>query len=110
MLTLSFVGHDPIGDIANSVSSPWRRSTDQVCRHQGELNGTGVRLFAGIDRAKSRRCAMKRSTTGLTVRFLRVNITNGHGRTGSSTANIFTGNWMAMDLGMTAMNWPLPNR
>jgi hypothetical protein len=49
---------------------------------------------------------MKRSTTGLTVRFFSVNIANCQGRTDNSTGNIFTADWDAIDRGMAAMNWP----
>jgi len=48
-------------------------------------------VIRSLARTKSRTCAMKQPTAGFTVRFFSVNITNGQGRTDSSTGNIFTG-------------------
>jgi hypothetical protein len=62
------------------------------------------RFFPCIGCVNSRTRSMKRSTTGLTVRFFSVNIANCHGRTDNSTGNIFTGDWDASDRGIAAMN------
>jgi hypothetical protein len=43
--------------------------------------------LAAMDFATSRAQSMKRSTTGLKVRFFSVTIVTGHGRAGRSTAN-----------------------
>ena len=50
---------------------------------------------------------MKRSAVGLRVRSFSVKIANGQGRTGSSTGNIFTGDWEATDFGIAPMNLPV---
>jgi hypothetical protein len=59
-----------------------------------------------IGRVKSRRCPMKRSTTGLRVRFLSVTMLTGQGRAGKSTGNTLSDLKYATDLGMEVMNWP----
>src|SRR5262245_36928504 len=59
-----------------------------------------------IGRVKSRRCSMKRSTTGLMVRFFRVTTLTGQGRVGKSTGNILSDLKCATDLGIEVMNSP----
>src|SRR5262245_51018263 len=58
----------------------------------------------------SRAHSMKRSTTGLKVRFFNVMIVTSHGRVGTSTGNIFKRysalSWRSRDFGTTVMNRP----
>jgi hypothetical protein len=49
--------------------------------------------------ATSRAHSMKRSTTGLTVRFFRVAMATVHGRTGNLTGSTFSAQKRATDLG-----------
>ena len=71
-------------------------------------------LFVAIDLATSRAHSMKRSTTGLKVRFFNVKIATGHGRMGMSTANSFnacrSSPWRSTDFGTTVMNRPRADR
>ena len=62
-----------------------------------------------IDFETSRAHSMKRSTTGLSVRFFSVTIVTGHGRTGKSTGNTFELN-RTTDLGIAVMNGPLARK
>ena len=87
-----------LNSVARTQSGP------RICDEVHYFIADAPRLFACIGRVNSRTRSMKRSTTGLTVRFLSVNIANCHGRTDNSTGNIFTGDWDASDRGIAAMN------
>ena len=71
------------------------------------VNSASYFLFA-IDFATSRAHSMKRSTTGLRVRFFNVKIATGQGRIGMSTASSFnvcrSSPWRSSDFGTTVMN------
>jgi hypothetical protein len=62
------------------------------------------------DFVTARAHSMKRSTTGLKVRFFRVVITTGHGRTGKSTGNTLSELWTTPDRGYAVMNGPLARK
>ncbi len=49
---------------------------------------------------------MKRSATGLSVRFFSVTMLTGHGRAGKSTGNTLSDLKYATDRGIEVMNWP----
>src|ERR1700731_4425195 len=66
----------------------------------------GAGLPSRIGRVTSRAHSMKRSTTGLRVRFFSVTVLTGHGRTGKSTGNTLSDLKYATDLGIAVMNWP----
>ena len=53
---------------------------------------------------------MKRSTTGLNVRFFRVAIATGHGRTGNLTGKTFSEQNCATDRGNAVTNGPLATK
>ena len=72
-----------------------------------DLCGCG---FLVINFATSRAHSMKRSTTGLNVRFFSVTIVTAHGRTGKSTGNTFSELKCATDLGHAVMNRPLATK
>ena len=63
-----------------------------------------------IDFVTSRAHSMKRSTTGLNVRFFSVTIVTAHGWTGQSTGNTFSELKCATDLGHAVMNRPLATK
>ena len=65
---------------------------------------------ARIGRVKSRTCSMKRSTTGLKVRFFSVVMTTGHGRAGRSTGSTFSELWTTIDRGYAVINGPLARK
>ncbi|MDP9204123.1 MAG: hypothetical protein M3P12_01545, partial [Gemmatimonadota bacterium] len=65
---------------------------------------------AAIDFVTSRADCMKRSTTGLKVRFFSVTISTGHGRTDKSTGNSFSALRRATERGHPVMNWPLARK
>ena len=66
--------------------------------------------FLVIDFATSWAHSMKRSTTGLNVRFFSVTIVTAHGRTGKSTGNTFSELKCATDFGHAVMNRPLATK
>jgi hypothetical protein len=87
---------------------------------QGRAGGACQKAYVDLDFrergpsanvfATSRAHSMKRSTTGLKVRFFRVVITTGHGRTGKSTGNTLSELWTTPDRGYAVMNGPLARK
>src|SRR6266849_5877924 len=72
----------------------------------GTIYRFGASRPSRIGRVKSRAHAMKRSATGLSVRFFSVTMLTGHGRAGKSTGNTLRDLKYATDLGIAVMNWP----
>jgi hypothetical protein len=62
-----------------------------VCFGPEVDSGPGVRCYLPLtkDFATSRAHSMKRSTTGLSIRFFNVRITTAHGSVGKPTGNFF---------------------
>jgi hypothetical protein len=88
-------------------------ATGLPLREASDFGGGAVRL-PGLanDFTASRTYSMKRSTTGLKVRFFSVRIATGHGRTVKSTGNIFNALKRTHEPGKAVMysppasNWP----
>src|SRR6185369_14984109 len=68
-----------------------------------------VSLFAK-SLTTSRAHSMKRSTTGLRVRFFRVTILTGHGRAGSLIGSVFSEQKRATDLAWAVRYGPLATK
>ena len=89
----------------DTIVSPWRY--DAAARHALQLVNLrcpAASRYARIGRVKSRTCSIKRSTTGLKVRFFSVVITTGHGRAGKSTGSTFSELWTTADRGYAVIN------
>jgi len=74
--------------VTEDVMFKWRLLT--LKRHQDSANFAERLRGLTCDFETWRQHSMKRSTTGLRVRFLSVPITNGHGRLGRATASLFS--------------------
>jgi len=88
-------GHDGVNQIGNVLGMGLDRGTLAAWMTLQRFRNDAIGMSAAgylplaIDFATSCAHSMKRSTTGLNVRFFNVTIATGHGRAGRSTGNTF---------------------